>query len=246
MIDLRSKRVVISGGGTGIGLECAHMLVEQGAQVALLGRRAEALEAAAADLGEGAQAWPCDVSDPEAVAAVADRARDHWGAVDGLVNNAGIAPMASLDDTSNELWEQVFAINVRGPFLLCRDLGPLLREGRSASVVNISSTLAERAIPGMAGYNASKAALNQMTRSLALEWAPQIRVNAVMPAVVDTPIHSGRGMSSDDVQQLGSMHPMGRVGLPADIASMVLYLLSEKAAWMTGTVIPVDGGVLAS
>jgi NAD(P)-dependent dehydrogenase (short-subunit alcohol dehydrogenase family) len=115
----------------------------------------------------------------------------------------------------------------------------------SPAVVNVSSTLAERAIPGMAAYNASKAALNQLTRSLALEWAPQVRVNAVMPAVVDTPIHVSRGMSLEQVEAMGEMHPMKRVGQPKDVAAMIAFLLSDESSWMTGTVIPVDGGMMA-
>jgi NAD(P)-dependent dehydrogenase (short-subunit alcohol dehydrogenase family) len=179
------------------------------------------------------------------VAALAAAARDRWGAVDGLVNNAGVAPMARLDETTNEVWDDAFAVNVRGPFLLCRELGTLLHGGSSPAVVNVSSTLAERAIPGMAAYNASKAALNQLTRSLALEWAPQVRVNAVMPAVVDTPIHASRGMSPEQVEAMGEMHPMKRVGKPEDVAAMIVFLLSDASSWMTGTMIPVDGGILA-
>ena len=113
-------------------------------------------------------------------------------------------------------------------------------------MVNISSSLADRAIPGMIAYNASKAALNHMTRCLALEWAPTVRVNAIMPAVVDTPIHDGRGMSREDVEGMGAMHPLGRIGQPRDISSMVLYLLSDASSWMTGAIIPVDGGILAA
>ena len=97
----------------------------------------------------------------------------------------------------------------------------------------------------MAAYNASKAALNQLTRSLALEWAPSVRVNAVMPAVVDTPIHASRGMSAEQVEEMGEIHPMKRVGKPQDVASMIAFLLSDASSWMTGTVIPVDGGMMA-
>ena len=245
MLDLRGRRVVISGASSGIGLETARMLASKGAEVCLTARRADPLAAAAKEIGDGAWAWPCDVADPESVVALAAETKTRWGAVDGLVNNAGVAPMARLDETPNDVWDETFAINVRGPFLLCRELGPMLKEGVSPAVVNVSSTLAERAIQGMAAYNASKAALNQLTRSLALEWAPQVRVNAVMPAVVETPIHATRGMSFEQVEAMGEMHPMGRVGQPEDVAAMISFLLSDASSWMTGTVIPVDGGMLA-
>jgi NAD(P)-dependent dehydrogenase (short-subunit alcohol dehydrogenase family) len=245
MLDLRGRRVVISGASSGIGLESARMLASRGAEVCLTARRTGPLDAAAEGIGDGAWAWPCDVSDRNSVAALAAEIKNRWGAVDGLVNNAGIAPMARLDETTDDIWDEAFAINVRGPFLLCRELGALLHEGVSSSVVNVSSNLAERAIPGMAAYNASKAALNQLTRSLALEWAPQVRVNAIMPAVVDTPIHASRGLSSEEVEAMGKIHPMKRVGQPQDVAAMIVFLLSDASSWMTGTVIPVDGGMMA-
>jgi NAD(P)-dependent dehydrogenase (short-subunit alcohol dehydrogenase family) len=113
-------------------------------------------------------------------------------------------------------------------------------------VVNVSSTLAEKPIPGMAAYNASKAALNQLTRSLALEWAPAIRVNAIMPGVVDTPIHADRGLTEDQVHSMDRFHPLQRIGTPSDVASLILFLLSDASSWITGAVIPIDGGMLAT
>ena len=246
MLEVRNRRVIVTGASSGIGLDAAHLLHEAGAEVCLVARRGELLAEVVAELGDRAWWHACDVSDAHQVDELAEAVQARWGGLDGLVNNAGIAPMATLEETDPETWDRIFEINVRGPYLLCRALGPLLRKGENPAVVNVSSSLADRAIPGMMAYNASKAALNHMTRCLALEWAPTVRVNAVMPAVVDTPIHTGRGMSSEDVQGMGAMHPLGRVGQPRDISSMVLYLLSDAASWMTGAIIPVDGGILVS
>ncbi len=245
MSGLRGQRVLISGASSGIGFETARLLAGEGAEVCLVARDPKRLQAAVDAIGGAA--WPvsCDLADPASIAALAEKVGSRWPAVDGLVNNAGIARMAAVDDTTTEVWDETFNVNVRGPFLLCRVLGPLLHGGRSPAVVNVSSTLAERAIPGMAAYNASKAALNQLTRSLALEWAPTVRVNAVMPAVVDTPIHALRGMSPEQVREMDGIHPLGRIGQPEDVASLILFLLSDASSWMTGTVIPIDGGVMA-
>ncbi len=245
MDNLRGKRVIISGASSGIGLETARRLVDGGAEVGLIARTAESLAAVVRELGSAAWTRVVDVADPDSIRGLAEEAANRWGALDGLVNNAGMAPMATLDETGIELWDETFAVNVRGPFLLCHELGGMLHQGQGPAVVNVSSTLAVKAIPGMAAYNASKAALNQLTRSLALEWAPTIRVNAVMPAVVDTPIHASRGMTSEQVQEMGGIHPLGRVGRPADVAAMITFLLSDAASWMTGAIIPVDGGMLA-
>ncbi len=244
MVDLEGRRVVVTGGSSGIGLAVARVVLRLGGRVCLVARRPEPLARAVEELGPD-RAWGhrCDVAEPDDVSELAAAVRSRWGGLEGLVNSAGIAPMATLARTETGTWDRVFAVNVRGPFLVTRELLPLLEDG--AAVVNVSSTLAERAIPGMAAYNASKAALNQLTRSLALEVAPRIRVNAVMPAVVDTPIHETRGMSRADVEAMGSLHPLGRIGSPGDVASVVAFLLSGAASWMTGAVIPVDGGMMA-
>ncbi len=245
MSEMSGKRVVVTGGSSGIGLKTARQLVEAGAEVCLVARREEALARAVADIGGSAWSHACDVSDESGVAGLKDALAVRWDALEGLVNSAGIAPMATLEDTDPETWDAAFSVNVRGPYLLCRSLLDLLATGASPAVVNVSSTLAERAIPGMAAYNSSKAALNQLTRSIALEWAPAIRVNAVMPAVVDTPIQSSRGITPDQVRDMGRMHPLGRVGRPGDVADLIVFLLSERASWMTGAVVPIDGGMMA-
>lgn len=245
MKDLEGTRHVVTGGSSGIGLAVAQRLAAAGAEVCLVARRSGPLDEAVHDLGGHVWGHACDVADVEAVAGLAAAVAGRWGGLDGLVNNAGLAPMATLDETDPDTWDRAFAVNVRGPYLLCRALRPAFDDAGGGAVVNVSSTLAEKAIPGMAAYNAAKAALNQLTRSVALEWAPAIRVNAVMPAVVDTPIHATRGLSAEQVAGMGRLHPMGRIGTPDDVAATVVHLLSPAASWMTGAVIPVDGGMLA-
>ncbi len=246
MNQFKSKRYVVTGGSSGIGLAIVRSLIEQGAEVCIAGRRQEALDEAVAALGRRLWSVKCDVADEHQVEGLAKAVGDRWSGLDGLVNNAGVAPMADLEGTDPETWDECFRINARGPYLVTRTLLNLLRAAEKPAIVNISSTLAEKAIPGMVAYNSAKAALNQMTRSIALELAPKIRVNAIMPAVVDTPIHASRGMSSAEVKGMGGIHPMNRVGQPEDIAEMTVFLLSDAASWMTGAIIPVDGGMMAT
>ena len=245
-MKLDGGRVLITGGSSGIGLEVAHRLVKAGASVGVVGRRRDTLEAVAAQLGPRAWTVSADLAEIGAVDAVAQETLRRWDGLDGMVTCAGVAPMATLNDTEPQVWDHAFAVNVRAPYLLGRALHPALAACEGASVVHISSTLAEKPIPGMAAYNASKAALNQLTRSAALEWAPRVRVNAIMPAVVDTPIHATRGLTPEQVRAMGRIHPLKRIGAPADVAAAVLFLLSDEASWMTGTVIPVDGGMMVT
>lgn len=246
MSELTDRRYVITGGGSGIGLATAERLVKAGAEVLIVGRRLSTLETACAGLGGRAWSSTCDVSDPQQVDGLVSTIRQRWDRVDGLVNNAGIATMGRVEETSAEAWDEVMAVNVRGPFLMVQALLPLMASSRHAAIVNISSSLAVKPIPGAVAYNASKAALNQMTMSLAVELAPAVRVNAIMPAVVDTPIHATRGLTAADLEAMAGLHPMQRIGRPDDIAATAVHLLSDDASWVTGTVIPVDGGMLAT
>ncbi len=244
MGDLDGRRFVITGASSGIGLEVARRAAARGAAVCLVSRRLGTLTEAAQQIGPQAWALAADLADPEAATTLRGAVEARWGGVDGLVNNAGIATPGRVEQVDAVTWDRLFAVNARAPFLLVRALLPLF--GDRASVVNVSSTLAVKPIPGMAAYNASKAALNALTQSLAVELAPRVRVNAIMPAVIDTPIHETRGLSREQVEGMGGIHPMGRIGQPEDIAEMVLFLLSDRAAWVTGALIPVDGGMLVT
>jgi len=254
--QLTGLSALVTGGGTGIGQAVAVMLAEAGLKnLTLVGRRAAPLADTAAqikDRGLSCQVdtITCDISVSAERAPLVLHLKQK-GTLDILVNNAGLFEGASLQETSDQLWEQTMRVNVEAPMALIRDLLPLLRRSDAASVVNISSTLAVKPIPQASAYNTSKAALVQLTRSLALELASEsIRVNAIMPAIVETPMYRGRYDNEvsyqEGVKMAQNLHPLGRMGQPEDIALAVLFLASHASRWMTGVALPVDGGMLVT
>lgn len=253
---LDGQIAIVTGAGTGIGQRTAVTLAEAGARAVLItGRRAD-------KLAETAELIKKTAPDCRVISVKADlttnQGRDdvigaakNLGQLDSLVNNAGIFVAKALRETTEQDWQEHLDINAYSPLALTRDLLPWLAKSRNAAVVNISSTLAEKPIANTSAYNASKAALIQLTRSLALELGPdQIRVNCVLPAIVETPMYAGRYTSAAEYQAALAgavrLHPLGRVGQPQDVAWAVLYLLSPAASWVTGVALPVDGGMLVT
>ena len=248
--------VLVTGAGSGIGQATAVAFAAAGAaRLFLCGRtRAKLLATAAliecANKDTAVELVAADVTSAAGRAAIAAAVRSH-GALDVLVNNAGLFEGGAIGETTDALWQRVFDANAGAPFALVRDLLPALKASRLKAVVNISSTLAAKPIPNAAAYNASKAALDQMTRSLALELAPAgVRVNSVLPAIVATPMYRGRyptdAAYAEGMKGAAGLHPLGRVGTPEDIAYAVLFLASPAAAWITGVQLPVDGGMLVT
>jgi meso-butanediol dehydrogenase/(S,S)-butanediol dehydrogenase/diacetyl reductase len=247
---------LVTGGGTGIGQASVLILAKAGAKkLFITGRRLGPLEETAARVKEirpscEVEAIECDLSQSASVAALVLKIKK-YGQLDILVNNAGQFQGASLGATTDALWEETLRVNLQAPMGLTRDLLPLLKRSDAPSVVNISSTLAVKPIPEAAAYNASKAALVQLTRSLALELAPDgIRVNTILPAVVETPMYRGRYDNEttyqEGVRQANRLHPLGRMGQPEDIGMSVLFLASRASSWITGVALPVDGGMLVT
>ncbi|MDH4230115.1 MAG: glucose 1-dehydrogenase [Nitrospirota bacterium] len=243
---LHGKSALITGGGTGIGAGIARRFVAEGARVTITGRREAPLRELARELGCDYAVG--DVSSSTDAAAMVQSAVAAHGGLDVVVNNAGVARFSDLAATTDEVLEMHLGINVRGPYCVTRAALPHLLE-RRGNVLFISSTLAMRGIPGGSAYGASKGAVNALTLHLAAELSPRgVRVNCICPAVVETPIFETM-MSLDDAakvpQSMASIHPIGRVGQPTDVAGAALYLVSDEAAWVTGAVLTVDGGVTA-
>ncbi len=241
------RRLIVSGGASGIGLAVARMAVARGARVALLDRDTAALAEAVRLLGEAALALECDVSDASAVRTAVDRAAQWLGGVDALVNSAGIDALKSLEATSDEEWARVLAVNLTGPMLVCRAALPHLRAAGGGSIVNIASGAGLRPLPNRTAYCATKAAVIMFGKSLAIETAADgIRVNAVCPGAIDTPLFRTSYENADDPEralaEIRERYALGRIAAPEEVAEAVLYLSGPGASYITGTALAVDGG----
>lgn len=240
--------VLVTGASSGIGRACARALGSEKARVVLAGRRMERLEEVAREIrkaGGEALSVVGDVRDPEVAAGWVRSAVETWGGLDGLVNAAGVIGNGSILTTEPEEWDRVMDSNLRSLFLVTRAAGAALIE-RKGSIVNISSVAASRPYAGLLGYCVSKAGVDMVTRCAALDLAPHgVRVNAVNPGVVVTELHTVTNAVPDYagfLERSKTTHPLGRPGDPAEIASLVLFLLSDEAAWITGATYAIDGG----
>jgi NAD(P)-dependent dehydrogenase (short-subunit alcohol dehydrogenase family) len=239
------KSVLVTGATSGIGQAIARAFTNSQANVTAIGRNTVALnELYASD--RTVLTMTADVTDREEMATVVDAALERFGRLDVLVNAAGHISSGTIEDTSPAAWDAMMNVNLRAPFQLMQLCAPHLVRTKG-SVVNISSVTGLRSFPGVLAYCVSKAGLDQLTRCAALELAAKgVRVNAVNPGVVVTEIHKRGGMNEEAyakfLEHSRTTHPLGRVGAPAEIADLVLFLASEKAAWITGATYSIDGG----
>lgn len=248
------KIAAISGGGSGIGLEAARRLLSEGARVVINGRNESKLEQAARTLdpaGEKVAVVSGDIGDAATARRVVATAKELFGGLDLLVNNAGIfAPKPFLELTESD-YDAFLTTILRGKFFLAQEAAKAMIERGGGAIVQTGSLWALQAIGATpsAAYSAANAGVHQLTRNLAIELAEHgIRVNTVAPAVIETPVYQ-TFMTPDEaaatLPQFAPMHPLGRNGQPVDVVEALLFLASDAASFITGTVLPVDGGVMA-
>lgn len=240
------KLALVTGGAQGIGRASAEALIEDGHQVVLADVNADVLAETAAELGEGTQAIPCDMGDAEAVLAMFDQIEAEHGAVSTLVNNAGIAAPGDFLSYDLETFDQVIGINLRGVFVATQRAGrAMVESGIEGAIVNMSSINAQVAIPAIPAYCASKGGVMQITKVAALALAPHnIRVNAIGPGSIDTAMMAGVNANPEAFKKAMSRTPLGRAGSAREIGDVVAFLASDKASYITGETIYVDGGRL--
>src|SRR6185503_7017427 len=243
---MTGKRVIVTGASNGIGRATAECFLNDGAKVVLIGRREHALREVASHTSGNAFIIAADLSYGKQSQSCIAQAAEMMGGLDVLINAAGILKGGRIEDTSLELWDEMMNINLRSVFHLMRLAVPHLEKAKG-NIVNVSSVTGPRSFPGVLAYCVSKAGVDQLTRCAALELAAKaVRVNAVNPGVVVTSLHRSGGMNEDAyaafLEHSKTTHPLGRVGQADEVAELIYFLASDRANWITGATVSIDGG----
>ncbi|MBW8487497.1 SDR family NAD(P)-dependent oxidoreductase [Actinomadura parmotrematis] len=238
--ELDGRHALVTGGASGIGLECARALAGAGAAVTLVDVSAEAVAARAAELGGGARGIAADVTDEAQVEAAVRAAVEASGPLHAAVNSAGTGTFGKVTDLPADEWRRIIDLNLTGVFLSLKHEALHMADG--GSIVNLASLNARQPGIGFAAYCASKAGVEMLTKCAAMDLGPRrVRVNAVAPGLIDTPLTAGLMGTEVERDYLDNI-PLGRTGTTGDVAALVLFLASDASAWMTGDLLFVDGG----
>jgi NAD(P)-dependent dehydrogenase (short-subunit alcohol dehydrogenase family) len=241
----QTKRVaIVTGGGSGIGFAIAEKFTGAGIQTVIVGRDAVKLNEAKKKLGDQCYAFPCDLSDLPSIPAFVKKVLDQFGQIDILVNNAGINMKKDLTEVTDEEFQRVITTNLCSVFSLSREVVKHMLTRQSGSIINISSMAAQYGLPKVIAYSASKTAIDGMTRAMATELSPKgIRINAIAPGFIITPM-TDTALNADPERKAKVFNrtPMGYMGQPSDIGDAALFLAGDGSKYITGVVLPVDGG----
>jgi len=247
---LKNKIAIVTGAGTGIGRAIALALVREGAKVAMVGRRKELLDAVANEAVGSPLVLAADVSRQSDIDRVLSETSAQYGGLNVLVNNAGILHIGTAEEISEQQWDETFNINVRGLWLFSRSALPHMRRAGGGSIINVASVLGINGARKRSAYAPSKGAVVLLTKCMAIDYGHEnIRVNALCPSFVETDLTAEVIRKASDPSAVRkeriSVHPLGRLGQPEDMAGLAVFLASDESSWMTGAVLPVDGGYLA-
>lgn len=247
---LKGKVAIVSGAGSGIGRACALALAQEGASVALVGRRKNLLDRVETEIGNSAFVLTADVSKKGEAERIVEQTVSHFGGLNVLLNNAGVLHIGTAEQITEQQWDETFNTNVRAVWLLSRAVLPGMRKAGGGSIINMASVLGINGARNRAAYAASKGAVVLLTKCMAIDYGKeQIRVNAICPSFVETDLTAAVISKAPDPNSVRaeriSVHPLGRLGQPEDIAGLAVYLASDESSWVTGSIFPVDGGYLA-